>query len=170
MTMLHDRLGAIPMKDFARKWRFIDPKYDVLPPDHLTQVRPLNAQSAETIGQFTGDSDLHRDFPFRDGFFRSIESILIDDSHDSHVNPDEVARIRKWLYRRGIPFQRNIFLSWNHDCAVVTNWKMLVKYWSSFYYPASYDLTVLDESLEWAVLFFHEGAIYFGTNHPRYAR
>ena len=30
-------------------WRFTDPKYDVLPPDHLAQVHPLDDQSAGLV-------------------------------------------------------------------------------------------------------------------------
>ncbi|NES82313.1 MAG: DUF2947 family protein [Moorea sp. SIO2B7] len=166
MTSIHDRLTTIPMDDFALKWRFTDPKYDVLPADHLAQIQPLDDQSASAIWRFISDTDLHRDFPFKDHFFRSVESLSIGDSHG---NEDEDARIRKWLYRCAIPFQQTVILSWQPTWAVITNWKLLVKYWTSFYYPISDDLTVVDESLDWSVLFFHEHEIYFGTNHPRKA-
>ena len=47
-----------------------------------------------------------------------------------------------------------------NDCP----WKIFIKYFDSFYYPGSDDLTVCDESLQWALLFYHEDEIYFGTN------
>jgi hypothetical protein len=111
------------------------------------------------------DSGLHRDFPFKNDFFRTVESVAVGDD-----NPEEDSRIRKWLYRCAIPFRQTIFLSWQPTWGVVTNWKMLVKYWSSFYYPISDDLTVIDESLDWSVFFFHENEIHYGTNIPRNAR
>ena len=43
-------------------------------------------------------------------------------------------------------------------------WKLLVKYFDDFYYGSSDDLTIIDESLNWAVLFYHENEIYFGSN------
>ncbi|HYW80710.1 MAG TPA: DUF2947 family protein [Thermoguttaceae bacterium] len=165
MTSIHDRLTTISMDDFALNWRFNDPKYDVLPTDHLAHIHPLDDQSASAIWQFIMDSDLHRDFPFKNDFFRTVESVSLDDSHDG--KSAENSRIRKWLYRCAIPFQQTIFLSWQPTCAVVTNSKMLVEYWTSFYYPISDDLTVVDESLDWSVLFFHEHEIHYGTNLPR---
>lgn len=40
----------------------------------------------------------------------------------------------------------------------------MIKYWDLFYYGSSDDLTIIDDSLNWALLFHHEGVIYFGTN------
>lgn len=45
---------------------------------------------------------------------------------------------------------------------MIVPWKLLVKYFDSFYYAD--DLTVIDETLSWALLFYHEDEIYFGTN------
>ena len=161
-----DNLTTVPMADFALKWRFTDPKFDVLPPIHLEQIQPLSASSAELIWKIILDSNVHAVDPFKPGFFRHHETTAIGDSHG---NPDEDSRVRKWLYRCEIPFDHLIFLSWQPSWAVKTTWKMLVKYWTSFYYPISDDLTVIDQSLEWGVLFHHEHELHFGTNRPRVA-
>lgn len=148
------------------KWRFTDPKYDVLPPNHLAQIHALDSRSARLIWTLIVDSDLHAVDPFKPGCFQHHESTEIGDSYG---NADEDARIRKWLYRCAIPFDHVVYLSWQPDWAITTTWKMLVKYWTSFYYPISDDLLVVDESLEWCVLFHHEYEIHFGTNLPRIA-
>ena len=41
---------------------------------------------------------------------------------------------------------------------------MLVKYWTAFYYPISDDLTVIDGAFTWALLFYHEEEVFFGSN------
>ena len=41
--------------------------------------------------------------------------------------------------------------------------KIFVKYFDSFNH--SDDLTIIDPSLTWALLFYHEYEIYFGTNN-----
>lgn len=161
-----NRLTAIPMAEFALKWRFTDPKFHVLPPIHLEQIHPLDAPSAGLIWQYILDSNVHAVDPFKPGFFRHHETTAIGHSHG---NEDEDSRIRKWLYRCAIPFEHQVFLSWQPTWSVRTTWKMLVKYWTSFYYPISDDLTVIDESLEWCVLFHHEHELHFGTNRPRIA-
>jgi len=165
-TQFADRLTTIPMSDFAMKWRFTDPKYDVLPHDHLAQVHPLDDQSAELIWKLIHDSNVHAVDPFKPGFFKHQESTEIGDSHGTQI---EDARIRKWLYRCALPFDHSIYLSWQPTLAIKTTWKMLVKYWTSFYYPISDDLSVIDESLDWCILFHHEHEIHFGTNRPRIA-
>ncbi len=48
---------------------------------------------------------------------------------------------------------------------MIVPWKLVVKYFDSFYYGGSDDLTIIDKSLNWALLFFHEDEIYFGTNN-----
>ncbi len=47
---------------------------------------------------------------------------------------------------------------------------MIVKYWSDFYYPSSDDLIIVDKTLNWALLLYHEDMIVFGTNAERSAR
>lgn len=157
-------VAHMSMADFPLKWRFTDPKYSVLPVVHLEQVRPLEPKSARKVWRFILDTDLHQDVPFRQCFFQHVESTKIGESHGNHEEDD---RIRKWLFRCAIPFDRRIFLIWQPELVVETTWKMLVKYWTDFYYPISDDLTVCDESLQWALLFFHEHEVFFGTNDPR---
>lgn len=153
-----------PMSDFPLKWRFTDPKYRVFPEEHLAQVRPLDVDSSKRLWRYILESDLYAEHPFKKGFFQSVESIEIGDSHG---NDSEDSRVRKWLYRCALPFDKRVLLSWQPEWAVETTWKMLVKYWSDFYYPVSDDLTVCDESLQSALLFHHAETVSFGTNSPR---
>ncbi len=106
-------------------------------------------------------ADIHRDFPFTDGYFRSVVSTRIGDSNGNVV---EDRRVRKWLYQRAIPFSRRVWLSYQPEWANETTWKMLLKYWTACYFPISDDLTVIDGSFNWALLFFHEQEVFFGSN------
>lgn len=47
---------------------------------------------------------------------------------------------------------------------MIVPWRLLIKYFDNFYYGGSDDLIVIDQSLNWALLFYHEDEIYFGTN------
>jgi hypothetical protein len=150
------------MDQFPLKWRFTDP-HDVLPPIHLAQVKPLAPADAGRLWNLILQSDLHTAVPFAKGYFRSVVSTRIGDSHG---NPAEGRRVRKWLYQRGVPFRQRVWLSYEPELAIETTWRMLVKYWTAFYYPFSDDLTVIDGSFTWAVLFFHEKEVFFGSNAP----
>jgi hypothetical protein len=145
---------VIPMDDFSMKWRFTDAKYNLLPPIHLEQLKPLDNKASKFLWDFIIDSRLHSDIPFKKDFFRNIDKarILIDNSRE----------IKKWLYQRGLPFNKDVYLSWQPDMAMIVPWKLLIKYFDAFYYAD--DLTVIDPSLSWALLFYHEDEIYFGAN------
>lgn len=152
------------MSEFPLKWRFSDAGYRVLSDEHLAQVRPLDVESSKRLWRYIQDSGLHADDPFGEGFFQSVESISTVSSHD---NDTEGSEVRKWLYQCALPFEKRVLLCWQPHCSIETTWKILVKYWSDFYYPMSDDLTVCDESLQWALLFHHEEEVFFGTNTPR---
>jgi len=150
-------LAYIPMEQFALKWRFTDARYRVLPPHHLAELQPLAPESARRIWDLT--LPLHRDVPFTDGFFRTVESTPLDSA-----DPEAVRAVRKWLFRRRLPFRARVLLSYQPGEAIATTWKMVVKYWEDLWYPGSDDLTVVDGSLTWALLLWHEEQAFFGDN------
>ncbi|RZJ98826.1 MAG: hypothetical protein EOO46_23935 [Flavobacterium sp.] len=147
---------VIPIEDFRMKWRFMDSKYDILPAEHLAQLKPLDNKASGFLWDFILDSQLHNDIPFTKDFFQVIDKASINDNNESEI--------RKWLYHRGLPFSKDVFLSWQPEDAMIVPWKIFIKYFDSFYYSISDDLTVFDESLQWALMFYHENEIYFGTN------
>jgi len=145
----------IPMEQSSLRWRLTDPKYRVAPPAHLAQIEPLDAASAGRLLEVT--VPWYREQPFTRGFFAEVTSTPLagdDGAADGR-------RVRKWLYQRGVPFKRRVFLSWDSTEAAVTTWKMFVKYWDELWYPGSDDLAVFDESLSWALFLWHEGEAFF---------
>ena len=147
---------VIPMDDFRLKWRFTEERYDKLPDQHLDQLKPLDKEAAKFLWDYIAKTNLHNDTPFKKDFFRTIDKARILDGNEKEI--------KKWLYHRGLPFDKPVFLSWDETNAMIVPWKLLIKYFDSFYYGGSDDLTIIDQSLNWALLFFHEDEIYFGTN------
>jgi hypothetical protein len=145
---------VVSMENFQLSWRFTDEKYDRLPDQHLDQLKPLDKAASDFLWSFISNTDLHRDIPFKTDYFQTIDKANILDNK---------SEIKKWLYQRGLPFEKNVFLSWDKENSMIVPWKLLIKYFDSFHYPASDDLTVIDQSLNWALLFYNEDEIYFGT-------
>jgi len=145
---------VIPMDEFVLKWRFTDEDYNQLPQLHLDQIKPLDQQAAKFLWDFISTSGLHSDIPFKRNFFRNIDKARIFEGNDREI--------KKWLYQRGLPFDRMVFLSYQPGTALIVPWKLLIKYFNYFQYGD--DLTVIDASLKWALFFHHEGEIYFGSN------
>ncbi len=146
----------IPMEEFMLKWRFTDEKYDLLPENHVVELKPLDRIGSEFLADYLTDCRVHSQLPFQNDLYRNIDRIGIREGNEKVIT--------KWLYQRAIPFDKRVFLCWDGINGMITKWKFVVKYWDSLFYGGSDDLTVFDEGLEWALLFFHEGEIYFGTN------
>lgn len=148
--------NIIDLNDFRLKWRFTDESYNVLPDLHLGQLKPLNKRASNFLWNYTISVDLHKDTPFKKGFFKNIDKAKILDGNESDI--------KKQLYKRGLPFNKEVYLSWQPDEGMIVPWKILIKYFDDFYYSGSDDLTIFDDSLNWALLFYHESEIYFGSN------
>lgn len=145
---------VIPMDDFRLKWRFTEEQYGKLPEEHIAQLKPIDNEAAQFLADLISKTNLHSDIPFKKDFFRTIDKVRILEGNEKEI--------KEWLYQRGLPFEKPVFLSYSNEEAMIVPWKLLIKYFDSFYYAD--DLTIIDKSLNWALLFFHEGEIYFGTN------
>jgi hypothetical protein len=146
----------ISIDHFTLKWRLTEENYDVLPDRHLSEIVPFDAEASLFLHELIMQTTLHGQFPFKKDFFKTIDTTYSTD--------ENTLAIRKWLYRRGLPFDKTVYLSWDAKTSLRTKWKYVVKYWDTFFYGGSDDLTVFDESFEWAMLFAHHGDIYWGTN------
>ena len=163
VTLENIEQHIIPFDQFRYKWRFTEEKYNVLPPHHLEQIRPLGKEAAHLLVDVTVGNGNFDKWPLGNPSFRHVEQTQILDT------PEDEQLIKKWLFHRGLPFEREVFASWDYDSAAITTWKMVVKYWSDFAYPFD-DLIVVDKNLNWALLFYHESIIVFGTNVERSTR
>ena len=159
MTIDFDNIHehVISMDNFAMKWRFTEDEYGKLPEQHLDQLKPLDAEASKFLWNYIVKTNLHNDIPFKKDFFRTIDKAKILDGNENEI--------KKWLYHRGLPFEKHVYLSWQPTLSMIVPWKLLIKYFDSFYYGGSDDLTIIDQSLNWALLFYHEDEIYFGTNN-----
>lgn len=146
---------TIPLENSGFEWRFCDDKDNPLPEIHLHQLKVLDSKAAQFLWDYISDSNLHSDIPFKKGFFKTIDKARIWQGNKNEI--------KKWLYQRALPFDKLVFLSWQPGMAMIVPWKLLVKYFDSFHFGGD-DLTVIDQSLNWGLLFYHENEIYFGTN------
>lgn len=146
---------TIPLDEWPPKWMFDD---SGIRAEHLAQCQPMSPESAQRLWHQV--LEFHDQFPFTKGWFGQVDSVCLPESGET-----EIRAVKKWLYERGIPFRTQVFLSYQPDEAIVTTWKMVVKYWDTFWWPM-HDLTVIDGSMNWALLFWHEREAFFG-HHRR---
>ena len=143
-----------PMDEFTLKWRFIEEKYDVLPLAHLNQLKPLNKEASNFLWNHILDSNIHSGYPFQKNFFKTIDETSCEMGLEFEV--------KKWLYRRGISFTEQCYMSWQPNEGMIVPWKLFVKYFDSFYYSGD-QLTIIDKGMNWSIV-FNEDKLYFGTN------
>ena len=122
----------------------------------MTELIPLNKIGANFLANYISDCRVHSNIPFKNDLFQTLDKVKILGENKKEIT--------KWLYQRAIPFNEKVYLSWDGENGMITKWKFVVKYWDSIFYSGSDDLTIFGQSLEWALLFFHEDEIYFGTN------
>lgn len=148
LTTLYPNI--IPLEKFSLHWLLDD---EEILPTHSEQFKPLNAKASAEVWKTIVDIRLHEDIPFRKDFFKTIDRAKIRDNNQQEI--------KKWLYHRGLAFDTEVVVSWEPDEAMLVSWKLFVKYFHVFYHG---DITVMDATLNWALLCYHENEIYFGTN------
>jgi hypothetical protein len=139
-----------PWESFSLQWRFEPPYSENFPVEHIA---PLASGAAARLHATL--SPLEHNFVFAPKV-RQLEQFEI---------PDDGARVSEWIVSRPIN-PDNVLLSWNAETAVQVPWSLLVSNWHDFWYPSSDNLSVVDHSLSFLLLFAHFERVYFGVIAP----
>jgi hypothetical protein len=141
------------ISQFPLAWRWTDEQYAVLPADVLAQIAPQTPEQARAL--FDESLTLTGDDGLSPALF-SLKQIGTE-----HAEPSQIAA---WLLERHPETQTQVYLSWQPDTAVLTNWCIFAKYWDEFCYPASDDLIVLPTDRRWALLYHHSEFMQHGLH------
>ena len=139
---------TMPFDQFSLHWRFDDESYKKLNQIHLDQIKPTVPKAAKFLWQY--GSEITENLRLRQNF-NCFREINVEDE-----------TIKKWLFHTGLAFQKDIYIVWQTDTAVITKWKIFVKFFNDFYYFPD-EISIFDSSLNWGLL-IHNGKIVFGSN------
>jgi hypothetical protein len=143
-------------------------EFNAMLPQHREQVLFLDAASTRAAYELAARNevvcgDAWGNDPFGEGCYREVERYDVPDAEE----------MKKWLYRRGVPFAAEVLLlplfGAADEPAVLTTWKVLVKYAGSI---LSHDnLIVFGASADWCLYYHHDEILYFarGKNWGRQA-
>jgi len=132
------------------------------PETHRAQMAFVNQEGARflhrlLVSAYIMTGDVWE--PFAKGNFRDVET-------RKGLFPlagKELADLKKWLYRKGISFDTEVFVVPNYnDYPVITTWKMVIHYAGTIFNGD--DIAVFDRSTNWCLFYFHEGELFFGKN------
>ena len=140
---------------FPLRWRWTDPRWTVLPPAVLVDIRVLTAAKTYAIserwGVFTrGRADARPPFEF------------IDRLTELDVATCSDAQVQDWLQHQIANLQQRVVVIWSPAVAVQTSLAVFQTYWSDFCYPASDDVAILPLTGEWLLTYSHEEVLRFG--------
>lgn len=74
----------------------------------------------------------------------------------------DIGAVRAWLYARGVPFRRPVYLRYAEGVVFRVPWRLVVRYWAVFA-RSGIETTVdaLDDTRQWRMQFDHEGFVRF---------
>jgi len=144
-------LEYLPIADAELAWRFTDERWDKLPDDVLSEIKLMYPEPSKSLIATARDL---RDA--RTGRWPNYEEFqMIKELSLEPINSDDLPEKIEWFATIPLEPDHPVFdqhLDTRTDMTLVTKWGILIRYWSSFYYPLD-TVNVFDETLAWAVLF-----------------
>jgi hypothetical protein len=156
-----DASDFIPLQDFSFRYRWPEPRYNVLPPSALAAIHPLTAAKAREIHRLA--------LPYRRSLADTPVGVIpehfggVATAFSTFRDESSVpARLQALVPND----EQSVVASWDDRTAVLTAWWVFRTYWDDFCYPSSDDVTVIPHSGDWLLWYDHEERFLFG--HLRY--
>lgn len=156
-----------PLEMFKLRWRWTDPKWNLLPAEELSQIRPLTEARASELWHWT--------LPTANAMFRAAQGEAPAVSTTAELftcfcRIDTISRshsaVSQELASLVAPCAGPVVAVWQPPDAVVVSWELLCARWDTFCYPASDDVSIrpLDEA--WCLEWHHDEYFLFGRLDP----
>jgi hypothetical protein len=136
------------LTEFGLRWRWTDERWALLSESELARIKPLRPEKAVDVWNLA---------------LESMPQGLVNDR--LFAPPDRISAeggdVRPWLVER-LPRDRTaVLVSWESDCAVVTDAQLFIARWDDFCYPASDDVSVFPIDASWVLHYHHEEEFLF---------
>jgi hypothetical protein len=128
---------------FSLNWRWADPKWNQLPDNILSQIRPLREDKAQAL--------------WSQPLLLSSNADWLDQFVETDTSQDE-QEVRHWLQQKSLIDNQQVVISWDKQTAGITTW-------NDFCYPSSDDVTIWPLSTDWVLRYYHSEVFSFGRRH-----
>lgn len=133
-------------------------EFDALSPEFKDQIKFLNEEAGTFLYQYIDAAKFVTGRlwnPFDQNNFKTIEK---------YTDFEDDKQLKKWLYHRGIPFSKWVFLLPNYgEPPMMLTWKMVIKQADRIFF--SDDIVLFDETNQWCILYWHEEELFFGKTY-----
>ena len=155
-----EKSEIIPFDEFVLSWRFNDSSHYLLPEEERPNLKPLGKSISSAIcGKLLTfiDSDQLPSFS---------DKITKKSSCNANLDVATLDEVQKWLTRH-LNTTCDIILSWDNDCAAITNTAFFIKHWDDLCYPSSDDVIIAPLDASWILHYFHTAEFHIGSiNKP----
>lgn len=138
------------------RWFFVGEEYLPLDKSHAERISVLQSSEAR---------ELTRRLLYGVPGYSSVASSTFNHEESIHLedvwgDEPKIQEVRDWLYRRGVPYSRRVYLLYD-NLVVAADWKILVRYWDAFAWSVGVEMVALDSTKSWVCSFDHEQVITF---------
>lgn len=144
-------VDLVSLESFPLKWRWTDERYNKFPESVLVRINSLTMEKAREL------YDFQKQFlPFENFQYEKVND-------ENYIKTDlfDGLKITEWLERKIGDEEGFIFLCWSRDWAIRTTVKIFCDYWDDFCYPASDDIVITAEKVNWIIVYHHEEYLFF---------
>ena len=145
---------SVLLEERPLRWKFEDDAGNPPSSEFLDQIIPLSKEAAKFLWKFEGTQR-----QLGDKFMNSKHYKIREELSIVGLEQEE---IKKWLYKRVIPFDRKVFWVTQPDWGFVLTWKMIIKFSEEIFFGS--DELIWDKTLNWALAFDHNDTFYFGKD------
>lgn len=129
--------------------------FDSLSDEFKDQIKFLDKEASDFLYRYFKVSKFHTGpmwEPFAKKNFKYVESLPLAAEDDM---------LGKWLYNKGIPFSKWVFVLPNYGGQpLMMTWKMVIKSCGALFWGD--DVVIFDESNQWCLTYWHEDEMFFG--------
>ena len=151
ITLENVHTFSVPLSQHSLRWIF-EQEDSPLSAEFQDQIVPLTAEAARFLWNFRSPEHYVGSFDEMGKYFKEHAG-LANKSRDNQ-------QLKKWLYARGIPFDRKVFWSTQPEEAFVLSWKMVIKFSARLFFAN--DEVIWDKSLNWVLVYDHNDVFHFG--------
>lgn len=140
------------LENFPLKWRWTDKKYSDLSDEIIARINPVKEEKASEI--YSLQSKLVEKNI-------NLDEIFTEGENSVNVQDKETSFVKNWLKTKIGDIGYFIFLSYAEKLSIRTTKEIFCEYWNDFCYPASDDIVISTEKLDWVLMYHHEELFIF---------
>jgi hypothetical protein len=151
ITLENVHTFSIPISEHPLKWKFENDDKKISA-EFEDQIIALTSEASKFLWNFESNQRYLGSIPGIGKYFNEQDEFSFKENQ----------KVKKWLYEKGIPFNRKVFWVTQPEWGFILTWKMVIKFSDDIFFGS--DEVIWDKTLNWCLIFDHNDVFYFGEN------